>query len=551
MIIGRVTATEKQPTSCTKLFFWVDPKTIIRPFDIVRVKHLSQYENKYSYTYAIVQNLEYITDSASHLAGFVSFDFGDTSSHPQNDRIGTTIAEAEVLYNDGEIEMPVHDGAEVEWADSEGVKEALGVKAYKEPIPAGYISMSNGQEVQVSLEADYLLGPEGAHLNIAGISGLATKTSYVMFLLNSIQQKKDDVSIIIFNVKGADLLSIDEENPDIDDVKKDAWRKCGLDPAPFHDVTYLYPFTSKRTSTGFYTTSHAHPDILSSQIEQDKAYNYFYSYEDMREKFDLLFSDIDDPNSTFESIFHEIASSDDFEKLSWDEFMELVRTRTAKGGTDKTISVLSWRKFYRLLISRKEKYGLFTGKVKMDSGAKRLKSIRDSLREIKPGKVIVIDIEPLPFYLQCLVVGDVIQTIYGSKLGDIEDIDSRSMGRVVIFADELNKFAPKQGEGGKSLTQSLLEVTERGRSLGTVLFGAEQFRSGVHDRVLGNSSTNVYGRSSPVEITKCPDYRYFPEAYRSAITRLPQGSLLIQHAVFKTALVKVLFPFPVYFQPKG
>jgi len=290
---------------------------------------------------------------------------------------------------------------------------------------------------------------------------------------------------------------------------------------------------------------------LSSQIEQDKAYNYFYSYEDMREKFDLLFSDIDDPNSTFESIFHEIASSDDFEKLSWDEFMELVRTRTAKGGTDKTISVLSWRKFYRLLISRKEKYGLFTGKVKMDSGAKRLKSIRDSLREIKPGKVIVIDIEPLPFYLQCLVVGDVIQTIYGSKLGDIEDIDSRSMGRVVIFADELNKFAPKQGEGGKSLTQSLLEVTERGRSLGTVMFGAEQFRSGVHDRVLGNSSTNVYGRSSPVEITKCPDYRYFPEAYRSAITRLPQGSLLIQHAVFKTALVKVLFPFPVYFQPKG
>lgn len=46
-------------------------------------------------------------------------------------------------------------------------------------------------------------------MNISGISGLATKTSYVMFLLKAIQYKyKDDDAIIVMNVKGDDLLHV-------------------------------------------------------------------------------------------------------------------------------------------------------------------------------------------------------------------------------------------------------------------------------------------------------------------------------------------------------
>ncbi|MEN6532619.1 MAG: hypothetical protein ABFD89_03090, partial [Bryobacteraceae bacterium] len=119
------------------------------------------------------------------------------------------------------------------------------------------------------------------------------------------------------------------------------------------------------------------------------------------------------------------------------------------------------------------------------------------------------------------------QTVYGIKLGDEDEVDPAELGDVIIFADELNKYAPKSGDSKRSLTQSLLEITERGRSLGTVLFGAEQFRSGVHDRVLGNCSTNVYGRTSPLEIAKCPDYQFFPATYKTAITHLPKGSLLL------------------------
>jgi hypothetical protein len=58
-----------------------------------------------------------MTDSPGHLANYVSSDFGDLTAEPINERIGTTIAEAEVLFNTKDIEMPIRDGAAVEHAD--------------------------------------------------------------------------------------------------------------------------------------------------------------------------------------------------------------------------------------------------------------------------------------------------------------------------------------------------------------------------------------------------------------------------------------------------
>ena len=76
---------------------------------------------------------------------------------------------------------------------------ALGLDSVKHPIPAGYIRMydgSNAKLLPVNFNSHFLIGPEGAHLNISGISGLASKTSYAMFLMKAIQdvymQKQDE-----------------------------------------------------------------------------------------------------------------------------------------------------------------------------------------------------------------------------------------------------------------------------------------------------------------------------------------------------------------------
>ncbi|VFN04080.1 MAG: hypothetical protein BECKG1743D_GA0114223_107565 [Candidatus Kentron sp. G] len=145
--------------------------------------------------------------------------------------------------------------------------------------------------------------------------------------------------------------------------------------------------------------------------------------------------------------------------------------------------------------------------------------------------------------------GDVIRTVFDAKLGLYSNVKRDDLGKVVVFADELNKYAPSSSGGrDRTLTRWLLEVTERGRSLGVILFGAEQFRSDIHKRVLGNCATNIYGRTNPVELSKGADYRFFSSSNKSSITRMRQGEMLLQHSVFHTSLIKARFPFPAYEQ---
>lgn len=556
--IGKVTATESKPTTCTTVNFWLHPEVIVRPFDIVRIEHIARAEAQQSLSYAIVRDLSYITDSMGHLANYVSSDFGNTDVTPMNERLGTTIAEADVLSNNQSIEMPIRDGARVEWAGQEEIRAALGVDKLKVPISAGYIETSNGEEICIDFEERYLIGPEAAHLNISGISGLASKTSYAMFLLSSLQQRlADGLSIILFNVKGPDLLAIDQPNTEMNNGQKREWKKCGLFPAPLNNVTYLYPYSKKLSN---YTSSYVPRDVLEQQISEGKAFNYYYDVETFtgaeegieeeisRDKISLLFSDIDDPNSTMESCIHALG---EIRAESWESFRDEIRGKTEKGHQgNREISVQSWRKFSRLIQTRTTNDLFSSNYVGED---RRQKLIIEAIKELRPGKILVIDIAPLPDFLQCLVFGDVIRTVFDAKLNLYPNINSDELGKVVIFADELNKYAPAASAGrDRTLTRWLLEVTERGRSLGVVLFGAEQFRSGVHSRILGNCGTNVYGRTNPVEIAKAADYKHlFSQSNRATVSQLSQGEMILQHSVFNTSLIKVRFPFPAYRQLTG
>lgn len=556
--IGKVTATESKPTTCTTVNFWLHPEVIVRPFDIVRIEHIARAGDQQSLSYAIVRDLSYITDSMGHLANYVSSDFGNTDVTPMNERLGTTIAEADVLSNNQSIEMPIRDGARVEWAGQDEIRAALGVDKLKVPISAGYIGTSNGEEICIDFEARYLIGPEAAHMNISGISGLASKTSYAMFLLSSLQQRlADGLSIILFNVKGPDLLAIDQPNTELSGGQKGEWKKCGLVPAPLKNVTYLYPYSKKLSN---YTSSYVPKDVLEQQIAEGKAFNYYYDVETFtggeegieeeisRDKISLLFSDIDDPNSTMESCIHSLG---EIQAENWESFRDEIRGKTGKGQQgNREISVQSWRKFSRLIQTRTS-HDLFSSKYVGED--RRQKLIIEAIKELRPGKILVIDIAPLPDFLQCLVFGDVIRTVFDAKLNLYPSINSDELGKVVIFADELNKYAPAASAGrDRTLTRWLLEVTERGRSLGVVLFGAEQFRSGVHNRVLGNCGTNVYGRTNPVEIAKAADYKHlFSQSNRATVSQLSQGEMILQHSVFNTSLIKVRFPFPAYRQLTG
>ena len=106
----------------------------------------------------------------------------------------------------------------------------------------------------------------------------------------------------------------------------------------------------------------------------------------------------------------------------------------------------------------------------------------------------VVDVANLEEDAQDLIFARVV-----SKLR--EHLERRDLGvkHVVVFVDELNKYAP--GDGPDTYVRKmLLDIAERGRYLGLVLFSAQQFRSQVHRRVVGNSGTALYGRMDADEL---------------------------------------------------
>ena len=178
---------------------------------------------------------------------------------------------------------------------------------------------------------------------------------------------------------------------------------------------------------------------------------------------------------------------------------------------------MSWRRFFRLFGQRTKNRVFVDTSVK--APAKRQVLLDSLLDHVRPGSVLVIDIAQLPDYLQSFVVGDVIDVLRRAKMGvnredysdsaAADDSGPDELGTVVLVADELNKFAPQYGQA-RSITRHLQEVSERGRSEGIILFGAEQFRTGVDKRVTGNSGTQVFGRTTAVEANRDPEIKGLP-----------------------------------------
>ena len=455
-------------------------------------------------------------------------------------------------------------------ATRDEINYALGLKDIQNPLPCGYLEMYDGTKdgekvtLTVNLNSKFIIGPEGAHLNISGISGLASKTSYAMFLLKAIQEsylkKQDDededsVAFVLFNVKGKDLLAIDQLNDFMDETNPgkakaetiQKYKDLGLTPEPFKNVRYYYPYSSPNTNN---RNTYLPSEIVEENIKRKKAKKYKYIYEYDKNNLDLMFANIDDSTQTMDAIISYIMSGQgNFGRINdWQEFLEEVKKKCSSdsSGKDKEIPVASWRKFYRIVNKSINDNPIFARDVCEQNGETRL---GDALRYIKKNEVHVIDIAKLSEDKQAYVFGDAIRTIYDLQLGQYNgEVGVNPPSRIVIFIDELNKYASKETPKNSPILRQVLDVAERGRSLGVVLFAAEQFRSAIHERVTGNCSTHAYGRTNSIEVTK-GDYKSIPPVYKTMMTRLKQGEYIIQNPVFRS-LLNIKFPKPIYKQFK-
>lgn len=539
-LIGRASATERDPNTSDQFSFWLAPDLIVNPFDIVEAE---QYED--SRTYGLVVGLEHSTDAPSHLSNFISNDFGELVGEPNTLRQGTTVARATVLSNDQDIYMPVPSEQAVRFADEAGIHRALGIDEMPEArrVPAGLVEMSNGTQAVAYVDLAYTLGPEAAHVNVSGISGLATKTSYAMFFIQSILQSANasEIAVILLNVKHGDLLMIDQPVEGLEPEQHDRWDKLGLEPKPFDNVHYLLPHGKDTLTTGM-PNSHVFPDFF--QV-------YAYALDNTHDKLDLLFSQVADPSATIESMVGEVSAGLESHSgqwanvTDWDVLLNgepLVKDgKSQRVGDILATSVGKFRRHLRRIVKTRQS-GVFVRQL-----SRNTVSLSHEIAKLRGGHTYVVDIARLTDEEQTLVFGDILRTVYalyaeeGAEDGDLPK-------KVIIFVDELNKYAPAR-EKGSSILDQVLDIAERGRSLGVILISAQQFMSAVHGRVTGNAATLVVGRSGSAELSS-PAYRYLDTDVRGNLTRLSKGELLLSHSIYRQP-VKIIFPKPAFKQQGG
>ena len=568
-VIGRVTATKMQGNNSREFYFWIDPETQINPLDLIVVHDEINVEQGKPITrkvYAQILDITSYTDAESFLEVFASTDFGNVNLESDVDRIAYNVAKAQVLGTSVNIRMPVQFNSSVYLADEAAIMELLRVDeladTYK--LPIGYIEQSDSVKVPVYMDVRWMTGPDGAHLNVSGKTRLAAKTSYVLFLISSILQTQEDTAVIIFNVKGSDLLQIHQPNnllasgtspkDELDDKKKqelkelkEMWESMDLKAKPFDEDKVFYFLPSVRSDSERINADLHNLPTDSDNITSlpDNYYVYRYTLSDAKRRIRLLLSSINltDAQEQFISALDNderscVLAETTFQNLSQRlgrEAQNLGQNQFYLNAYASTIRVVQR---YIDTITRNRTTGVFD--YEADSfGSDRWRVPSNFIKEsLKSGQTLVVDISRLNDPEQQWVFGDILTAVERLRIGDINRPNKPE--KVVIFVDELNKYAPS---GASSpLTTDLIDITGRGGGLGVILFGAEQFASRIHPQVYGSCANKVFGLTDATEAGTEP-YRAFPKELRDRLSELERGELLVSYDFFGQPL-RIKFPRP-------
>jgi hypothetical protein len=543
--LGRVVATERKPNTPFEFHFWTALDSVVGIGTIVRVEGARPVGGVLPQVYGVVTEGFSYTDLHSPLHDVLGFDGSpDGASHAATERAEIRLYTAAVLRQLPEEPLQPVPMGEVFLATDADVQTALRMDAFLRPgastgIPIGIYRTGVGDGSPVYLDADFLLGPEAAHLNITGVSGLATKTSAVEWLLASIfahfPESKGSVAAVCFNVKGPDLCFLDQPGT-LGDADRAMYEKLGVPAEPFQRVRYYAPYTAK----GFGLNTLRSNEQLAHNVvpltwglrEVLQFAEVLLNKDDVDAKADALIDFIKervidrDFSDALLKRSYRVQSFADLEE--W--FRDLLLAVEARGGGDswRTHHVATIRKVRNRLSNISTRCaGLVT-----DDGA-----VSDlPFGSFDDRTVYVVDVANLEEDAQDLIFARVV-----SKLR--EHLERRDLGvkHVVVFVDELNKYAP--GDGPDTYVRKmLLDIAERGRYLGLVLFSAQQFRSQVHRRVVGNSGTALFGRMDGDELAT-PGYAVLSPAIRTKLATLDKGQLMVRHPHF-TQPVFVRFPRP-------
>jgi hypothetical protein len=440
-----------------------------------------------------------------------------------------------------EIFVPPLPGEAVRKAAGAERDDALLFTQMRRLLPAG---LSRDDEPYY-LNLEFLDGTRGAHVNISGVSGVATKTTYATFLLYSLFHsdvlgaEAANTKALIFNVKGEDLLFLDHTNVELGGDQPGRYARLGLPAGPFESVAFFAPPVRDDPN--------ASPDVAARQRDVT---SFFWTIEQFcrDELLPFLFADAEDDRQQYTMVVHNVVaqlrraaepvgdgavSIDGRVVRTFDDLVELIEDKVDLDGPDQ------WG-------------GRAIGAGTVNAFLRRLHGSRSHMRHLiradvaRPeahrvdfdrAQVTVVDMHNLNDRAKRFVVGVVLGQAFRRK-----EASGQARPLQFVVLDELNKYAPR--EGSSPIKEILLDVAERGRSLGIILIGAQQTASEVERRIVANSAVRVVGRLDSAEAGR-GEYGFLPPVQRQRATIVKPGTMIVAQPELPIPLV-VQFPFPAW-----
>ena len=510
---------------------------------------------------------------------------GDTELLEQGASYGRRIlmAHARVLRFTPDVLRPPRPGAPVRLAAGDDLVKALYVDRMRDAaLPVGVLR--NGHPAYVNY--DFLCGVAGGHVNISGISGVATKTSFATWLLYSVMNARrpdgqfvaDDrqhVKAVVFNVKGTDLLYLDKPNARCREDEAAFCREAGLDAASRYELLGLPAQPFERVAcrlpprAGLAGAEHLGCATPAGAVATPYAWSllefcrqgmlpYLFALDPGSQMVQFVTEDVTERLKHYAAGQHgpHVLLPAGESAADWDG--EAARATVPGLESDGRVKVTTLDELADhvadMLLgghwARNQQQGTLQAFVRRFRGA--LKHVRHLVRGDLPPQefeaarldplgssdmVHVIDIHDLHSVAQAFVVGVVLRDVFERR-----EASGRSAGTVYIVLDELNKYAPAEGES--PIKETLLDIAERGRSLGVILIGAQQTASEVERRVVGNAAVRVVGRLDMAEAAR-PEYRFLPSTLQERAGILSPGSMIVHQPDLPVPLL-VTFPFPAW-----
>ncbi|MEM1368932.1 MAG: ATP-binding protein [Cyanobacteria bacterium P01_H01_bin.15] len=541
----------------TPLKFWVkvNGDSVLRLDDVVEVRarrpdsgEVVRFFGVVDYVRTLMEGASLDSDTSLAASGIVPAEI-------------SYAAQVQVTRIEPEEYFAPQPGESVEIAQGESLREALYFDTMEQRIPAGL--MRNGSPVYLNYE--FINGEKGAHINISGISGVATKTSFALFLLYSIFHaevlgtERANTKAIIFNVKGEDLFFLDKENASLDLDNRERYQQLDLPVEPFRNVRFAAspkPGTEMVQPNLNQRAENIHTYLWSlREVCRENLFRFLFAGDDL-ERGNLGFL----VNSMSEKLFRLAQKNDKRDRKNNDEPGSHLETDEAyRSGKTKveTFGELIDYLDFKLLLEEEGGGDWFgrTAPATAEALIRRLAGIKREMSTVIRGdlppeeiqqyqfdpldpayQLSIVDINKLPSKAQKFVVGVLLQKLFLEK-------EKRGQNPVVfIVLDELNKYAPREGQS--PIKDLLVEIAERGRSLGIILIGAQQTASEVERRVVGQAAIRVVGRLDSAEAERS-EYNFLGTVCRQRSLLLKSGSMFVQQPQVPTPLL-VQFPFPPY-----